>query len=160
MFLVDALSMSSIPNQPTCCHVPLTSFANHSMCTSCFSSVISKVLVLSITPQCILVFTCILQNLKDLYLTSVGYFGPHTLFSLCNDSLKNLQLYVSVEYIYSLRAFSRHECPIHPMHFAPRFLTMVSALLLNHSKNRLFLHCTNIKSLLQPKRSTYSPWTV
>lgn len=36
---------------------------------------------------------------------------------------------------------------------------MVSALLLNPSKNRLFLHCTNVVSLLQPRRLTGSPCT-
>lgn len=36
---------------------------------------------------------------------------------------------------------------------------MVSALLLNPSKNRLFLQCTNIVSLLQPRHSTGSPCT-
>lgn len=40
---------------------------------------------------------------------------------------------------------------------------MVLAPKLNPSKNRLFLHCTNVVSLLQPRRSAGSPstgWTV
>lgn len=47
--------------------------------------------------------------------------------------------------------------PFHPTLSTPPFPAMVSALLLNPSKNRLFLHCTNVVSLLQPKRSTGSP---
>lgn len=49
--------------------------------------------------------------------------------------------------------------PSHPILSAPPFPAMVSALLLNPSKNRLFLHCTNVVSLLQPRRSTGSPCT-
>lgn len=53
----------------------------------------------------------------------------------------------------------KHLYQSHPIVCALPFPVMVSATLPNHSKNRLFLHCTNIVSLLQSTHSTGSPCT-